>query len=198
MESSTPDIAGLLTQAQQGDQEAFNALCREFKPRLFRQGILMCGDVSLTEDLVQETLVEAWKCLGRYDGRCLLFTWLCAIFHNRYRNWVRRRQLLSFFGLFGTEPGELPERIAYPECQEPWPDRVAQEREQAALVRGCIRALPRKQQEVVYLRFFVDDSLQGIAAALGCSVGTIKSRLFHALDRLRAMPALREEREDLE
>ena len=62
-------------------------------------------------------------------------------------------------------------------------------REQAVLVRQCVQALPAKHQQVIYLRFYVDDSLEGIAAALGCSVGTVKSRLFHALDKLRKMNA---------
>ena len=57
-------------------------------------------------------------------------------------------------------------------------------------MRACIQLLPAKQQQVVYLRFFADDSLEGIAVALGCSVGTVKSRLFHALDKLRGMNAL--------
>ena len=70
------------------------------------------------------------------------------------------------------------------------PDQAAQLCEQAASVRTCIRALPTKHQQVVYLRFYVDDSLEGIAAALGCSVGTVKSRLFHALDKLRGMNAI--------
>ena len=50
--------------------------------------------------------------------------------------------------------------------------------------------LPAKHQQVIHLRFYVDDSLEGIAAALDCSVGTVKSRLFHALDKLRGMNAL--------
>ena len=55
----------------------------------------------------------------------------------------------------------------------------------------CIQALPAKHQQVIHLRFYAGDSLAGIAAALGCSVGTVKSRLFHALDKLRGMNALR-------
>lgn len=57
-------------------------------------------------------------------------------------------------------------------------------------MRACIRALPARHQHVVHLRFYADDSLEGIAAALGCSVGTVKSRLFHALEKLRGMNAL--------
>jgi len=58
-------------------------------------------------------------------------------------------------------------------------------------VRACIQTLPAKHQQVIYLRFYADDSLEGIAAVLGCSVGTVKSRLFHALEKLRAMNALK-------
>jgi RNA polymerase sigma-70 factor (ECF subfamily) len=61
------------------------------------------------------------------------------------------------------------------------------------LVQQCIQALPAKHQQVIHLRFYVDDSLEGIAAALGCSVGTVKSRLFHALDKLRGMNVLSEQ-----
>lgn len=57
-------------------------------------------------------------------------------------------------------------------------------------MRKCIASLPVKHQQVIFLRFYVDDSLEGIAVALGCSVGTVKSRLFHALDKLRGMNAM--------
>jgi RNA polymerase sigma-70 factor (ECF subfamily) len=67
------------------------------------------------------------------------------------------------------------------------PDAAAQLQEEAARLRQCVEALPRKHQQVIYLRFYVDDSLESIAAALGCSLGTVKSRLFHALEKLRRM-----------
>ena len=60
----------------------------------------------------------------------------------------------------------------------------------------CIQALPAKHQQVIHLRFYAGDSLAGIAAALGCSVGTVKSRLFNALDKLRGMNALRAQRDN--
>jgi len=62
--------------------------------------------------------------------------------------------------------------------------------ERDALVRQCLARLPEKHRQVVYLRFYVDTSLEGIAATLGCSVGTIKSRLFHALRKLSRMSEL--------
>ena len=149
----------------------------------------LCGNAATAEELAQDTLAEAWKCLRRYNGRCQWFTWLCAILLNRHRNSLRARSLsFSFF-----EPGarrELRDQLAGLSDGAPLPDQAAQADEEAAIVRACIESLPRKHYEVIYLRFFVDQSIQGIAAALGCSVGTVKSRLFHALEKLRAMNAL--------
>jgi RNA polymerase sigma-70 factor (ECF subfamily) len=194
MDLPPPDSPALLEQAKEGNQEAFDGLCVALEPRLLRQAILLCGDVSLAEDIVQETLIESWKSLHRYNGTCQFFTWLCAILHNRYRSRWRRKQILHFFGIATGESG-IPNALADTAFDENGrPDKAAQLREQADLVRRCVSELPPRQQQVIYLRFFVDDSLEGIAVALRCSVGTVKSRLYYALDKLRSMPELREER----
>jgi RNA polymerase sigma-70 factor (ECF subfamily) len=188
------EIAAVLQLARAGDSEAFDNLFRHFRPGLLRQAVLLCGDQALAEDIAQETLIEAWKSLARYNERCQFFTWLCAILHNRYRNHWRRKRLLCFLGFETTATAEAQEHLLRV-SPEPWPDQTVQSLEQAASIRRCVQALPSKQQQVVYLRFFVDQSLEGIAAALHCSVGTVKSRLFHALERLRRMPGLQHEYE---
>jgi RNA polymerase sigma-70 factor, ECF subfamily len=195
IESSHLDTR-LLAQAQQGDAEAFGAVCQVVEARLLRQAILLCGDLSLAEDLAQETLIEAWKSLGRYNGRCQFFTWLCAILHHRYRNVLRRRRWLFLLNSGQPERLDVSSLLDQQPDHHAGPDQVAQAREQTAFVRRCVLALPAKHQQVIYLRFFVDDSLDGIAAALRCSVGTVKSRLFYALEKLRTMPGLREQSEE--
>ncbi len=189
VEIETPDTRDLLDLAQAGDAEAFGGICRVYETRLLRQAMMLCGDATLAEDLAQDTLVEAWKCLRRYNGRCQFFTWLCAILLNRHRNVFRKKRPLPFSAFvrhdrdeFEQHTGNLPDHAALP-------DQTVELREQAVLVRQCVQALPANHQQVIYLRFYVDDSLEGIAAALGCSVGTVKSRLFHALDKLRKMNA---------
>jgi len=190
VEIEAPDTRNLLDEAQAGDVEAFSEICRVYETRLLRQAIALCGDSTLAEDLAQDTLVEAWKCLRRYNGRCQFFTWLCAILLNRYRNTLRVKRPLPVSSLSGQEQDEFQSRIDNLADHRSMPDQAAQLCEQATSVRACIRALPTKHQQIVYLRFYVDDSLEGIAAALGCSVGTVKSRLFHALDKLRGMNAI--------
>jgi RNA polymerase sigma-70 factor, ECF subfamily len=196
VETARPEASGLLEQARAGDAEAFGEVCRMYETRLLRQAMALCGQTSLAEDLAQDTLVEAWKCLRRYNGKCQFFTWLCAILLNRYRNTVRERRPLPFSAFKEYDRQEVEDgfgRLADPDSL---PDEEAQRRERTLLLRSCIEALPAKQQQIIHLRFYVDDSLGGIAAALGCSVGTVKSRLFHALDKLRGMNALSEQREN--
>jgi len=187
VEIEIPDTRSLLERAQAGDAEAFGGVCRMYETRLLRQAMVLCGNATLAEDLAQDTLVEAWKSLGRYNGRCQFFTWLCAILLNRHRNTRRKKGPTPFSAVSNGERDEFEDRVESMADDESLPDEASQLREQAALVWQCIQALPRKHQQVVYLRFYADDSLEGIAAAAGCSVGTVKSRLFHALDKLRGM-----------
>jgi RNA polymerase sigma-70 factor, ECF subfamily len=191
VEIAPPETRDLLTQARGGDAEAFGEVCRVHETRLLRQALALCGNAALAEDLAQDTLVEAWRCLRRYNGRCQFFTWLCAILLNRYRNTVREKRPLPFSALPRQDQNQLESGLSQLADRELLPDEAAERREQAALVHQCIQALPAKHQQVIHLRFYVDDSLEGIAAALDCSVGTVKSRLFHALDKLRCMNALR-------
>ena len=190
VEIETPDPRSLLELARAGDAEAFGEVYRAHATRLLRQAMALCGNVALAEELAQDTLVEAWKCLRRYNGRCEFFTWLCAILLNRYRNSLRNNRLQPVSALGSREQNEFINTVEKLADRSFLPDEAAELREQSALVWKCIEALPVKHQQVIYLRFYVDDSLEGIAAALGCSVGTVKSRLFHALDKLRGMNAI--------
>lgn len=189
-----PDSPNLLDQARGGDADAFCELCRVHETRLLRQATALCGNCTLAEDLAQDTFVEAWKCLRRYNGKCQFFTWLCAILLNRYRNTLRSQR---------ARPDSLADRnpqaashagqTDIPDTANA-PDHAAETREETALIRKCIDSLPPRHQQVIYLRFYAEDSLEGIAAAIGCSVGTVKSRLFHALEKLRKMNTLRDTR----
>jgi RNA polymerase sigma-70 factor (ECF subfamily) len=196
----TEDFQPLLRRAQEGDPEAFCELCRKFEGRLLRHAAALCGEQELAEDLAQETLFDAWKCIRRYNGRCQFFTWLSAILLNKFRNFLRERRPMPFSALVGSEGLTMEERLesrADPANQPDWASDLS---ERSLMVWNCLLRLPEKQREVVYLRFYVDESLEGIAAAIGCSLGTVKSRLFHALEKLRGMKSLQAhfERESME
>lgn len=167
------------------DPEAFCEICRAYETPLLRQATLLCGNPTQAQDLAQDTFVAAWKCLRRYNGQCQFLTWLCAILLNRYRNTLRRRNPFLSLLWGGEESDGGGTDLAID--NSPRPDQALELTEEAAQIHQCIQALSPKHQQVIYLRFYVDDSLEGIAAALGCSVGTVKSRLFNALEKLRGM-----------
>jgi RNA polymerase sigma-70 factor (ECF subfamily) len=180
----------LLDRAQAGDADAFCELCRAYEAPLLRQAMMVCGNATLAEELAQDTLVEAWKSLHRYNGRCRLFTWLCAILLNRYRNTIREKRPVPVSSLPREDRDGFQNDLELLIDDNSRPDEAEQRREQAAVVLQCVQALSPKYRRVIHLRFYVDDSLESIAGALGCSVGTVKSRLFRALNKLRGMSAL--------
>jgi RNA polymerase sigma-70 factor (ECF subfamily) len=181
----------LIERARSGDLDAFGEVCRLHESRLLRQGMRLSGNPTVAEELAQDTLVEAWRCLSRYHGKCQFFTWLCAIMLNRFRN-LRRHESAGAICLRNGATKGMADLFENLVALEEAPDEAAEARDQAAVVMQCINSLPPKQQQVIYLRFYIDESLDGIGAALNCSVGTVKSRLFNALEKLRAMPALRQ------
>ncbi len=194
LEAEVPENPLSLERALGGDPDAFADVYREYTPRLLRHAMSLCGNATAAEELAQDTLVEAWRSLHRYNGRCEFFTWLCAILLNRYRNLQRTYgrcwSLPALWRFAGPEDEDHAAPSENLSAAGLAPDEEAQQLDECALVRKCIRALPARHQQVIYLRFYVDDSLEAIAAALGCSVGTVKSRLFHALEKLRRMKSL--------
>lgn len=178
-----------LSRARAGDAEAFCRLTEPFQTRLLRQAAAMSGDLSAADDLVSETLVEAWKSLGRYDESCRFSTWLYAILLHRHQKWTRRARSrpVALAGLPVFVRDGLAARQENVPAPEPSPSEDAARNENAALMRERVARLPEKQRRVILLRFFEDASLPDMARVLGCPVGTVKSRLHHALEKLREM-----------
>ena len=174
----------LLAASRAGDPEAFCALTAEYTAALLGQAHALCRrDHALAEDLAQETLVEAWKNLSRYDeGRCRLSTWLYAILLHRHRRALRRARVRPFFCLDAAARDAALRRL---HALEGSPPDDLDARERAGQVRRAVATLPAKHAEVVRLRFFAGASLEEIAAATGCALGTVESRLHHALEKLR-------------
>jgi RNA polymerase sigma-70 factor (ECF subfamily) len=179
----------LLSRACNGDTKAFSQIMEPLQARLLGQAAALAGDLSAAEDLVSETLVAAWKSLPRYDRSCRLSTWLYAILLHRHQNALRRARSrpfplawLSFF-----EAQDCEDRQAHLPTPELSPAAAVAQDEINAHVRQCVARLPEKHRQIILLRFFEDASLPDMAAVLGCSVGTVKSRLHHALEKLRKM-----------
>jgi RNA polymerase sigma-70 factor, ECF subfamily len=186
----TPSAASeLLARARAGDSRGFCLLIEPLQARLLRQAAALTGDLNSAEDIVSETLIEAWKNFSRYNESCQLSTWLYAILLHRYQKFRRRARsrpvAMALLSLF--EAQNLCKKQENVAATEPSPAEVLTRNETFAQLRRCIELLPKKHSQVVLLRFFEDASLPDMAVILGCSTGTVKSRLHHALEKLRKM-----------
>ena len=144
---------------------------------LLRSGWLLTGDWTSAEDLVQTALAAAWPrwaSLRRQDAPEL---YVRKIMVNTFLRWRQRR----WTGEIAT--GQLPETQGY--------DVFAQVDARQALLAALDR-LPARQRAVVVLRYFADQTESQTAAAMGCSVGAVKSHAAKALARLRSAPGLSE------
>jgi len=185
-----PEIAvtaDLLTRARAGEASAFCRLAVEHEGRLLQQARGLTRDSDAAEDLVTETLVEAWRSLSHYNGTCRFSTWLFSILLHRHQKALRRARSrpVPLSTLPSAEADERHQAQENLPAGGSSPAEEAMRREAADKLREAVGTLPEKHQQVILLRFFEDASLSEIAAVLGSSVGTVKSRLHYALEKLR-------------
>lgn len=132
------------------------------------------------EDLVQEVFVQAYRSLHSYRGDSTFGTWLYRVAVNmtlRRLSQLRRRAASSL--------EEMEEVSPLPAAEQATPlDQVCVAEDQDR-VREAVLRLPDKHRLVVTLHYFEDYSCQEIAGILGCSVGTVWSRLHYGLRKLR-------------
>lgn len=138
---------------------------------LWRSAYLLTGDPHRAEDLLQTALVKAWRRWDRIERREAVESYVRAALVSTYTDWWRRK----WNGEVPT--GELPETAAPAASPEVRRDVLA-----------ALALLPRGQRAVVVLRFFDDLTEAKTAAALGISVGTVKSQTARALATLRTSP----------
>jgi RNA polymerase sigma-70 factor (ECF subfamily) len=187
--SEPPGERELLARARAGDASAFCRLVAPLETRLLRQAAALTNDLSAAEDIVSETRVRAWKHLARYNETCRFSTWLYAILlhcHQESARYARSRPS-SLARLPFADATELHQQQENTPSSAPTPSTVAVQNETALQLMRCVEMLPEKHREIIQLRFFEDASLPDMAAVLGCSIGTVKSRLHHALEKLRKM-----------
>lgn len=148
--------------------------------RLFRSASLLCGNQAEAQDLVQETLFQAVRSASRFRGGSSIYTWLHGILLNLTRHYHRDRKRM----VYDEELARLE-----PAPQEEHPSRLDVELTAGALADALAR-LSGPHREVLVLRFYEDMKIHEIAAHLGISKGTVKSRLHYAIAEMqRRLPA---------
>lgn len=163
--------------AERADPAAFRELYETYGPRVKAYMMRRGADAGTAEDLAQETLLTVWRKAALYAGdKGSMTTWVFAIARNLRIDRLRREVPWQ----------ELPEwRVAEP-SGEPLPDEAMAEKERQLRVQAALGALPVEQHEVVVLAYLEGLSHSEIAARLDMPLGTVKSRMRMAYQKIRA------------
>lgn len=170
-----PDWVVVLTAiARDQDQEAFSALFRNFAPKVKAFLLKSGADESLAEEVMQDVMGTVWRKAEQYDpARASVATWIFTIARNRKIDLLRKYAR--------PQPEDLPWG---PEEEPDQEDVLGLQQDSARLVEA-LNSLPAKQRELIERAYYGDLSHNEIAAETGLPLGTIKSRIRLALDRLR-------------
>ena len=163
-----------LTAAQ---RENFERLWQEHRPRIWRLVARLAGSTDLADDLTQEVSVRAFQAFGDFRGEAGAFTWLYRIAVNVVnRQRERRRELLLL---------DAPEVSQLPADEACGPETMAFQADRRAAVWSAIGRLPEELRTPLVLHVYEELKYREVAAILNVPVGTVKSRLNHAMRRLR-------------
>ena len=163
--------------AERTDQAAFRELYEAYGPRIKAYMMRKGADAGTAEDLAQETLLTVWRKASLYAGdKGSITTWVFTIARNLRIDRLRREVPWQ----------ELPEeRVAQP-SEEAAPDEALAEKQRQARVQSALADLPADQREVVALAYLEGLSHSEIASRLTLPLGTVKSRMRIAYQKVRA------------
>jgi RNA polymerase sigma-70 factor, ECF subfamily len=189
--AAQPDVSetDLVKRCQEGDSEAFDELVIRYRTRVFGMIYNMVHNEQDAWDLAQDSFVKAWKSIGRFRGQSSFYTWIYRIVMNVTIDWVRKKQVKG-------SGAEFDDAIQLKEIDPasktvPKPDALPSERMQQGEIRKeidkAIAQLSPEHRAVILMKEIEDMQYHEIAETLGCSIGTVMSRLFYARKKLQTL-----------
>jgi RNA polymerase sigma-70 factor, ECF subfamily len=167
----------LVEAVARSDEAALGELYDRFGKVAYGLAFKVLQDAALAEDAVQEAFLQIWRGAGAYRSeRAKASTWLLTFVHRRAVDLVRREERRR------TVPID-----PMPEPSGSGADDVVAARSRREIVREALRRLPAEQREAIELAYYGGLTQSELAAQLEQPLGTIKSRMFTGLQRLRVL-----------
>ncbi len=162
--------------SERRDRAAFERLFDFFAPRVRSYMLRLGAEPTAADDLVQDVMLTVWRRAVLFDpSKAGVSTWIFTIARNRRIDLIRRER----------RPEIDPNDPALVKEEEPASDAIIQREQSASIIRAAIAELPKAQSELLDLAYFQDMSHGEIAGALSLPLGTVKSRIRLAMDKLR-------------
>lgn len=184
-ESEMEQDAALVTAFQGGNERSFDTIFHRHKRGVYNLAYRTAG-AELAEDVMQEVFVQVYKSLGRFRSTGSFRAWVYRITLNVYRDskrWHGRRPTVPYDETLNAIPDQSD------------PAGIVQNQWTYQQVDNVIRTLPEDERAAVELHYLQGLSYRELSEALGCPTGTIKARIHHAINRLRArlLPLIEQE-----
>ena len=177
----------LVKQCQAGQTEAFDELVSRYRTRVFAMIYNMVHNEQDAWDLAQESFVKAWKSIKRFRRHSSFYTWVYRIVMNVTIDWLRKKQIKGAGSEFddSIRLKEIdPASRTVPKA-EPLPHERMERNEIRAKIDNAIGQLSPEHRAVILMKEIEEMQYHEIAETLGCSIGTVMSRLFYARKKLQ-------------
>lgn len=188
------DEAALLAKARQGDTRAFDEMVTRNREKIFMHAYHMLRSEDDAVEIAQETFIRAWRSLARFDGKASFSSWLYRIATNAAIDLCRRRKKHPEVEIEGGALKIDPASRTTPHRGEV-PGASVDRAEIRRRVEAALLELSPGHRAVIILKEIEDLSYEEIAARVGCSLGTVMSRLHYARKHLQTL--LRDLHEEL-
>lgn len=170
----------LVKLSKEGDEEAFAALVKQYKRKVFNLAFSLTRDAETSDDLAQEAFIKAYFALPGFRLRSEFGTWLYRITINHVRDYLRKKGRMNKMLLEGIRENLL---VKEDDMEKKEKDRVKEQRRN--LLHQCLQVLPEKYKVIITLRDIQGFSYEKIAEILKIAPGTVDSRLHRARKMLR-------------
>ena len=178
------DEAGLIERSRRGDLDAFNQIVAAYQHRVYNLCLRMLGSPQAAEDATQDCFISAFRSISGLRGRSFQ-SWLFRIASNGCIDEIRRRKRQPSLSLDAPTPGAEEGRPLDVPDAAAGPEELLLRGEAAALLQAELLRLPPDQRLAIVLCDIEGLDYQEIAASMGTSVGTVKSRISRGRARLR-------------
>jgi RNA polymerase sigma-70 factor, ECF subfamily len=179
----------LVRRCQAGDTEAFDELVTRYRTRVFSMIYNMVRSEQDAWDLAQDSFLKAWKSIKRFRGRSSFYTWIYRIVMNVTIDWLRKKHVKGAGKEFDDtiQLKEIDPASKTVPKTEALPHQMMQRDEIRARIENAIAQLSPEHRAVILMKEIDDMQYHEIAETLGCSIGTVMSRLFYARKKLQSL-----------
>jgi len=185
-DTAEQDDRTLVRRARERDLSACDELVRRYHGKLYGLVYNMTSNKEDTEDLVQDVFVKAFSALDRFKGTSSFYTWIYRIAVNTTINFLKKRKNRKATSLNDMDGGveRDPAYVELTARESPFRDATLSELQEK--LNKALSKLSEKHRAVVVLHDIQGVPHEEVARMLGCSQGTVRSRLFYARQQLQA------------